>query len=209
MPLYKTIKINTETTLFIWEVTESLEDLQSGIQLTENNKIRLKKMKSELHKKAFLGVRHLFKIVGYNDDDIIYDEFGKPHLKDRKYISITHSFNFCGIIISKNKSVGIDIEKQREKIINIAHKFTPINEYKNLSKNDLTKKLTIVWGAKESLYKIYGKKEISLLKHIHINNFKLSDNNIFGRISFNNDNTLYSIKFIEFSDFICVYALKN
>ncbi len=199
MPLYKSIKINTETTLFIWEVTESLEYLQSGIQLTENNKIRFKKIKSELHKKAFLGVRQLFKIAEYNDSDIFYDEFGKPHLKDGKFISITHSFNFCGIIISKNTPVGIDIEKQREKIINIAHKFTPINE----------KKLTIVWGAKESLYKIYGKKQLSFLDNIFINDFTLKDKQTTGTIFFKNNKTNYSIIFTEFQGFVCVYALEN
>ncbi len=54
--------------------------------------------------------------------DLFYDEFGKPHLKDDKYISITHSFNFSGIIVSENK-VGIDIEKQRPIITKIASKF--------------------------------------------------------------------------------------
>jgi phosphopantetheinyl transferase len=52
---------------------------------------------------------------------LYYDE-GKPHLKDDKYISISHSHHFSAIIVSK--SVGIDIELQREKIIRIADKST-------------------------------------------------------------------------------------
>ncbi|MBQ0741343.1 4'-phosphopantetheinyl transferase superfamily protein, partial [Aquimarina celericrescens] len=75
-----------------------------------------------------------------------------------KHISITHSFEFTGVIVS-DKKVGIDIEKQREKIKLIAPKFTPIEEYKALGDGeDLIRKLTIVWGAKESLYKLYGKR---------------------------------------------------
>ena len=57
-------------------------------------------MKSDLHQRGFLSVRHLLKEVGYSDADLIYDEFGKPHLKDGKHISITHSFTFSAIIIS-------------------------------------------------------------------------------------------------------------
>ena len=53
---------------------------------------------------------------------MFYDENGKPHLKDGKHISITHSFTFSGVIVS-DAEVGIDIEKQRDKIAIIAHKF--------------------------------------------------------------------------------------
>ena len=79
-------------------------------------------MKSESHQKGFLSVRHLLRDVGYTDQDLFYDDYGKPHLKDGKCISITHSHNFSAIIVS-DKEVGIDIEMQREKIRRIAHKF--------------------------------------------------------------------------------------
>jgi phosphopantetheinyl transferase len=50
--------------------------------------------------------------AGYTDFDLYYDELGKPHLKDDKYISITHSHNFSAIIVSD--AVGIDIELQKD-----------------------------------------------------------------------------------------------
>ena len=53
-------------------------------------------MKSELHQRGFLSVRHLLAEFGYKDVDLFYDENGKPHLKDGKHISITHSFTFFG-----------------------------------------------------------------------------------------------------------------
>ena len=79
-------------------------------------------MKSELHQRGFLSVRMLLVEFGYTDEDLVYDSFGKPHLKDGKYISITHSYTFSAVVIS-SKAVGVDIEKQREKIIKIAPKF--------------------------------------------------------------------------------------
>ncbi len=94
------------------------------------NRTRLEGMKSELHQRGFLSVRKLMQEAGYNDLDLYYDEFGKPHLKDDKYISITHSHHFSAIIIS-DESVGIDIELQREKIIRIADKFVD-TEFKYL-----------------------------------------------------------------------------
>ncbi|MEN8775546.1 MAG: 4'-phosphopantetheinyl transferase superfamily protein, partial [Polaribacter sp.] len=159
MALYKTLTVNKTTKVLIWKIEESIAELKENTQLSKKSETRLNSMRSELHQKGFLSIRHLLKNVGYTDFDLVYDAFGKPHLKDGKHISITHSFTFTAIIISDDLHVGIDIEKQRDKILKIAHKFTPIEEYKTIANHDaLISKLTIVWGAKESLYKIYGKK---------------------------------------------------
>lgn len=207
MPLYKSITINNHSKVFIWKIEETFEILKNGIQLTDKNQIRLNGMKSDLHQKGFLAVRQLLKIAGYNDIDVVYDEFGKPHLKNGKHISITHSFIFCGLIIS-DKAVGIDIEKRRDKIVKIAHKFTPIDEYKSIANHDaLVSKLTIVWGAKESLYKIYGKKKLLFLEHIYIEDFSFEDMRTIGEIRYQDTKDSYEIFFFEMKDFTCVYAM--
>lgn len=207
MALYKTLTVNDSTKVLIWKIEESFSDLQEGIELTESNKNRLNSMKSELHQKGFLSIRHLLKAVGYTDFDLIYDEFGKPHLKDGKFISITHSFTFTAIIYSTETVVGIDIEKQRDKILKIAHKFTPIEEYKTIANHDaLISKLTIVWGAKESLYKIYGKKKLLFIHHIYVADFKFADKKTTGEIRFDGETTSYTVEFLEFERFTCVFA---
>jgi 4'-phosphopantetheinyl transferase len=207
MALYKTLTVNKATKVLIWKIEESISKLQEGIVLSENSTTRLNSMKSQLHQRGFLSIRHLLKKVGYSDADLIYDEFGKPHLKNGKFISITHSFTFTAIIVSDKFHVGIDIEKQREKILKIAHKFTPFEEYKTIANVDaLISKLTIVWGAKESLYKIYGKKKLLFLHHIYIEDFKFADEKTTGEIRYNGENTAYNISFLEFEGFTCVFA---
>ena len=207
MALYKTLTVNKTTKVLIWKIEESISELQDRIILSENSATRLHSMKSELHQKGFLSIRHLLKEVGYTDADLIYDTFGKPHLKDGRFISITHSFIFTAIIISKNAPVGIDIEKQRDKILKIAHKFTPIQEYNTIANAAaLISKLTIVWGAKESLYKIYGKKKLLFLHHIYIEDFKFADEKTTGEIRYNGENAAYKITFLEFEGFTCVFA---
>ena len=207
MALYKTLTVNKATKVLIWKIEESISKLQEGIVLSENSTTRLNSMKSQLHQRGFLSIRHLLKEVGYTDADLFYDEFGKPHLKNGTYISITHSFTFTAIIVSDELHVGIDIEKQREKILKIAHKFTPFEEYKTIANVDaLISKLTIVWGAKESLYKIYGKKKLLFLHHIYIEDFKFADEKTTGEIRYNGENTAYNISFLEFEGFTCVFA---
>lgn len=207
MPVHKTLTVNETTKVLIWKIEESFEDLADGITLTQRSNDRLNNMKSDLHRRGFLSVRHLLNKVGYTDADLVYDEFGKPHLKDGKFISITHSFTFSGIIISDDKPVGIDIEKQRDKILKIAHKFTPIEAYKSIANHDaLVSKLTIVWGAKESLYKIYGKKKLLFLNHIYIEDFSFETNETTGKILYEGVTDEYQINFLETEGFTCVYA---
>lgn len=207
MALYKTLTVNNTTKVLIWKIEETIIDLQQDIALTETSTARLQSMKSELHKKGFLSIRHLLKKMGYTDSDLVYDEFGKPHLKNGKFISITHSFTFTAIIISDDLPVGIDIEMQRDKILKIAHKFTPIQEYNTIA-NVTAKisKLTIVWGGKESLYKIYGKKKLRFLEHIFIEDFRFDDGKTTGEIRFDGETFAYKIQFLEFEGFTCVFA---
>lgn len=207
MPLYKTIHVNELIRILIWDIQETKEDLSFQTALTPSSKNRLNSMKSEIHQRGFLSIRHLLKEVGYSDLDLYYDEFGKPFLNDGNHISITHSFRFSAIAISKKDPIGIDIEKQRDKIVKIGHKFTPIDAYKNIvDQHSLVRKLTVVWGAKESLYKIYGKKQLRFLEHIDIKDFELSTNKTTGMINDENFTSNHSIEFLEFEGFTCVYA---
>lgn len=210
MPLYKTITVSKGISVYIWQITEAEEDLGQGIVLTPHCQQRIDGMKSELHRRGFLSIRHLMARAGYTDQDLYYDEWGKPHLRDGKKISITHSHHFTGIIVSKDKEVGIDIEMQREKILRIANKFTPLEEYKTIANTDaLIRKLTIVWGAKESLFKIYAKQGLSFLHHVEVKDFVFDDTETTADILFHGDSSQYKIKFLEFEGFTCVYAIRQ
>src|SRR5690606_7379069 len=134
MPLFKTITPNPKTTLKIWKIDESYQDLMHSMELKPESSNRVLGMKSEMHQRGFLSVRRLLAEFGYSDFDLIYDVNGKPHLTDGKQISITHSFNFSAVIIS-DLPVGVDIEKQRDKITVIAHKFIDY-ESQYLHEND-------------------------------------------------------------------------
>lgn len=209
MPLYKTITVNPTTTVYIWQITESFEELSKGVKLTAHCATRVSNMKSDLHRRGFMSVRHLLARAGYSDFDLYYDENGKPHLHNGKHISITHSFHFAAIIIS-DQEVGIDIEKQRNKILRIAHKFTPIEEYRTLANEDaLIRKLTIVWCAKESLFKSFAVKGVSFLQNIDVADFNMDENTTTATVVYGDREKTYSITFFEFEGFTCAYALAE
>jgi len=206
MPIYKTITSEGQTTIYIWKIEESFEELREGLSLTENSISRLSGMKSQLHQKGFLSVRRLLKHAGYEDAHLSYNEYGRPFLSDDKHISITHSFEFAAVLIS-DQEAGIDIEKNREKIVNIQHRFVN-TEVDSLSDEDLVKQLTVIWGAKESMYKTYPYGGLSFHNHIGISPFLFADGRSSGRVIFENWKREYEIKF-EFlkEGFTLVHAL--
>jgi 4'-phosphopantetheinyl transferase len=218
MPLYKTIILNPSTQILVWEITESFQELFETVVLNESNSIRLNGMKSEMHQRAFLSVRKLFQEAGYTDFDLYYDEFGKPHLHDGKHISITHSHQFSAIILS-DEVVGIDIELQREKIIRIADKFAD-TEFSYLIPNEKTeyiRKLTVIWGAKEAIFKIRNEKGISFKDHIKVNTFEMNDAQTKTELHFDDIIRDFKVCFEEFEsnddkgfeqNFTLVYAFE-
>ncbi|NAS31260.1 4'-phosphopantetheinyl transferase superfamily protein [Flavobacteriaceae bacterium R38] len=206
MPLYKSITVNHHTKVLIWRIEESEEKLNEDINLTLHCKERIASMKSELHRRGFLSVRQLLKVAGYEASDLNYDTEGRPHLSDKKKISITHSFQFSAIIIS-DEIVGIDIEKQRSKIKNIASKFTE-DEFAFISEDDEIEMLTYIWCIKESLYKAYATAGISFKEHIRITPFSLNDVSGKACVDHKGKKENYQVYFLTFDGFSCAYALK-
>lgn len=208
MPLFKTIKPNNHTTIYVWKIEESLGDLCADMPLTERSEKRLFSMKSDLHKRGFLSVRHLLKVAGYTDFDLFYNDNGKPHLTDGKNISITHSYTFSAIAIS-DSAIGIDIEKNREKIKIIQHRFVNFERGFIHKDDNYIEQLTVIWGAKESLYKIYPFGGLTFKNDIDINSFQIADKKTTGYIKVEGWDKNYDIRFEQLGGFTLVYALDT
>lgn len=140
---------------------------------------------------------------------IEYDDKGKPYLKnDTRHISLTHSHDKLALIVNEMEATGIDIELIRNKVLNIRHKF--------LSEKDLSEagndpeKLLIYWAAKETLYKIYGLKEVDFIKHLFIEPFvKNLSGTIIGHIHLENFHASYELNYKLIDNYVLVYALKK
>ena len=213
MPLHRTINfsrsVGTTTEILLWKITEPLSELSAEVTLNPISQLRFNGMKSELHQRAFLSVRKLLQLKGYTDFDLEYDQFGKPHLKDGKHISISHSHEYATIIIS-DEITGIDIELQREKIIKIAPKFAEKElEFLDNDNQEYIRKLTVIWGVKESIFKIINEVGISFKDHIHVHPFEMVDLSGTANLYFQNRASQFMYHFIEIDNFTLVYAFQN
>lgn len=222
MPFYKEININEHTSAYFWKITEDIAWFYEKALLNEKSLSRLQTMQSVSHQKGFLAVRMLLQHINLTDFDLFYDAFGKPHLKvesqmsnvkcqeintinsEQKHISISHSHEFSCICIS-NKPVGIDIEMCKEKTLKISSRYMDIYHIENLSIPNKIKKATVIWGIKESIFKLKNEKGISFPKHIFEGPFKLEDKEGTAQLIFNNKTEDFQFQFeiIEEYAFVC------
>ncbi len=210
MPLLKTIKLNSHTQLLVWKITESFDELFRSVALKDISLSRVETMKSEDHKKGFLSVRRLLMEAGYTDFDLFYDEFGKPHLKDNRHISISHSNDFSIIVLSE-VNIGADLEILKDKTLKLAPRFMDVSHLKNLNPRDELAKATVVWGIKESVFKLKNLVGISFKDHIFEDDFNLADKKCRVELRFNNTSECFDIvfDFIENYVFVCAFETSK
>ena len=210
MPLYKKFNIGQNAQVLIWQISESFEDLFDAVILKDISLIRLNNMKALSHQKGFLSIRKLLQEIGYSDEDLFYDETGKPNLLDGKCISITHSFEFSAIIISE-KVAGIDLEMQREKIIKIAEKFmdTEFSFLPTIKEQDFIQKSTVIWGVKEAIFKIENQVGISFKDHISVFPFEIEEGKTSAILTYENQVKEFAIQFELVENYIVVVAFEK
>ena len=208
MPLFKEVILNDSASLYLWKITEELEWFKCAIKLNSSSQKRVDSMKSESHQKGFLAVRMLLQHLDYSDFDLYYDSYGKPHLKDGKCISISHSHEFSAIALSTN-IIGIDLELVKEKTLKIASRFMDVSHLDNLSEAKKTQKATVIWGIKESIFKIKSMEGISFPNHIFENEFNLEDKKAMAQLRFNSQIEDFKIIFNSAEDYIYVCAFEN
>ncbi|MEO8822742.1 MAG: 4'-phosphopantetheinyl transferase superfamily protein [Ginsengibacter sp.] len=172
MPLFYQHTINQVTELAVWKIAEP-EDFFL-------EKVSVQKEITHPHKRLqHLAGRYLLQILnpGFPFELIAIAESRKPLLSNGKlHFSISHCADFAAAIISKDKSVGIDVELITPKIESIKNKFLSQMEIDLISKKSDEFKfmnyelLTLCWSTKESIFKWYGKKQVDFKKNMIIDN---------------------------------------
>ena len=175
MPIIEDLTISEDIRLIVWEILETINDLKTEDLLSEDSLKSLNQRKSEIHKKQFLAIRNILKELSIDDQDLLYDESGKPFIRHGQNISFSHSDNYAAVIIGK-QMVGIDIEIRRDRILKIKEKFLEIElNYPGDLNSD---KALIYWNIKESIFKTVGNSVIDFRKNILVLPLDLNNNYI-------------------------------
>ena len=213
MPLIYHKKIDDQTSLGVWKNTEGDAYFMDQLHLFPGEKEELGALNPH-RKTEWLCSRFLLKtLVGRSEPfELSKDECAKPSIREipELSISISHSRDHAAVIIS-NQSVGIDIQSREEKIIRIHRKYISESELSNLDNKHAVEAYHLFWGAKESMYKAWGKKELDFRKHMHIYPFKYfrSDLELKGYVNKKEHLLLFDIFTEKLSDYFLVYAIQK
>jgi phosphopantetheinyl transferase len=178
MPVVFNKNIDGDAILAVWKIEETEAQLLAGLQLKTHELEFISSLNNGKRLLHWLSTRLLLRTMLNTTEyiDCRMDEHGKPYLFNLDYeISLSHSYDYAAVIISKTKKVGVDIELIKHKIKAIKHKFLTDSELAQKQIGDNINGLYVCWCAKEAIYKWYGKKGLEFKQHIHIKPFKLAN----------------------------------
>jgi ribosomal-protein-alanine N-acetyltransferase len=92
---------------------------------------------------------------------------GKPE-HPMGHISLSHCKTGAVAAHSPNLAVGVDVELERSQLTKIAPKFVRADEQRFLEDLGTQQALQLIWGIKESLFKLYGEGGVDFREHLHI-----------------------------------------
>lgn len=158
--------------IVVYEISQEEDYYKAGIDFTPFDISEFSKIVNPLKRMQWLASRYWVKKMSKQQQQLLLEktELGKPLIVNYPiHFSISHSRNFVAVICSMTKNVAIDIEKIQSKILKIKHKFLHPFDFEQ---GDSLEKLTMIWSAKETIYKHYHTKELySFKEQIAIDSF--------------------------------------
>ncbi len=167
--------ISNKSIVSLWKIEETSAFYLEYLGIAEEDLLKISGVTHPVKQLEWLASRTCAKFTlqqfGLTFHGIGKDEQKNPFLhKHDAFISLSHTNEYAAVIVNLKDDVGCDIEKISDKLLRVAHKYLSENELQ-FAQNDL-QKLCILWCAKESLYKWYGKKNLSFKDNIYIEPFE-------------------------------------
>jgi 4'-phosphopantetheinyl transferase EntD len=177
MSLFYQHNINQDTKLGVWRIEESESFFL--------DKVPLKKDVSHPYKRLqHLAGRYLlyYLFPDFPLEEIRVADTRQPFLASEKYhFSISHCGNYAAAIVSSNSRVGVDIERITPRIQVVAQKFLNEGEAHFFNEDYALfleqwgmrgrvhqEFLTLIWSAKEAIFKWYGRGELDFKRHMQL-----------------------------------------
>ncbi len=173
MPLFYQQDINEHTRLGVWKIEETEDFFIPAVSLQREI--------THPHKRLqHLAGRYLLPYLfpDFPKEEILIADTRKPYLKDERYhFSISHCGGYAAAIVSSEERVGIDIEMITPRVDRIKHKFLHTDELAFVNKyatEHQVKLLTLLWSAKEAMFKWWGRGEVDFSEALRLEPFSFS-----------------------------------
>jgi phosphopantetheinyl transferase len=206
MPLAKIVRTD-QRIRGIWKIEEDEQSL--AVQVAPFETLP-RTISNPLKRLEWLAGRGLVKVlmekIGLTFQGVTKDEYGKPFPAGCSYqLALSHSYPYVTALLDQYASVGIDLEQPKSKLLKIAPRVLDPAELVNAG-DDLVKHC-IYWCAKESLVKVYGKKDLTFAENLKISPFELApDGDIVGRIIVRGIETKVPLHYAVTAQFVTVWS---
>jgi phosphopantetheinyl transferase len=209
VPIFFQQQINPTTRLGIWKIEETEDFFLSNVPLQREV--------THPHKRLqHLAGRFLLQFLfpGFPYELIRIADTRKPYLPDEEYhFSISHCGDYAAAIVSSDHRVGIDIEMPSPKVDRIRDKFLNREELLKseirISKFESLRlyELTVLWSAKEAVFKWYGNGSVDFRQHIQLQNANEAEETI--ECFFAKTNQHLEIHHHQFDNLVLAWIMSN
>lgn len=192
----------------VWKIDESEVELLKELPDNEELKSKVKVFPRQSRRLEWLASRVLlYKYTGF-EPLVEYSEIGKPFIHGlNKNISITHTSGYAAIAVSDSSSAGIDIECPKERILRVVERFVNPTEKAYIPHEEDINYYTLIWCAKETLFKMLNRTGIIFNEELFIKPFKIENEGFLKAIESNDIKTEYLLSYIVTAEFHLVWFL--
>ncbi len=167
MPLFYQHTINETTRVAVWQITETEDFFLRRVPMKRDVSHAQKRLQH-------LAGRYLLSelFADFPLEEILIADTRKPYLVNEKYhFSISHFGIFAAAIVSTGYRVGVDVESTGLTIGKIQNKFLTAAEssvtFEGVKwSGRRLHQLTLLWSAKESIFKWYSLGKVNFKEHI-------------------------------------------
>ena len=199
MPQVSTHPIATDCDLIRWKITEPESTLFPQLVLTSQEQADLGGIAHPGQRVEWLACRVALKTLvearGCTYDGLWKDEYGTPHLRGLPgHISLSHTPGWATAVWHHTRPVGLDIEPIREQFTRVVPRVLSASEIADA--NGQPNRLAVYWCAKEALYKLYGKRQLTFREHLLVDPFPTGATRLTGHVRLPDHNetlTLYCL----------------
>ncbi|MFC3880632.1 4'-phosphopantetheinyl transferase family protein [Algoriphagus namhaensis] len=187
------------------ELPESLSFLSFREKLSMANISHPKKKQEWISSR--LAIYQALDCLGLPYPGFYKDKHGKSQsMNGEGHVSLSHTLGLAAAIYHTDKSVGLDLEPIREKVVRIGPRFLSKSELDFLEENP--HHYTMAWSAKESIFKCQGKRGVSFRENILLDPFDINSEKITGKIvGLPNEKHTYTIQVSKMENLILTYTI--
>ena len=210
MALFLTKELDNGASIYVWDITETEEELLAMGSIPSEELEELSLLRSEARRKEKLAERALLNTIFEDKVYLGHHDNGKPYLQNSaRELSISHSGRFVAIITHPSEDLGIDIECLDRDFSAVEAKALSEDEIDDLPDNKRNLQLAIYWCAKEAIFKRMSLMEVDFAEQIEVERFRAHDEGWLEATFYHKDGTEdeFELEYMVFENYVMVWIV--